>query len=51
MAVEFLIDRLTEIRKAEIVTVTNLKGKHKKQTHFEKTDPELQKLYETLIGK
>jgi len=27
MSVETLIDRLTEIRKAEIVTITSLKGK------------------------
>ncbi len=51
MSVETLIDRLTEIRKAEIVTITSLKGKPKKQTQLEKMDPELQKLYETLIEK
>jgi transposase len=43
MSVETLIDRLTEIRKAEIVTITSLKGEPKKQIHLEKMDPELQK--------
>jgi hypothetical protein len=51
MSVETLIDRLTEIRKAEIVTVTSLKGRPKKQAQLEKIGPELQKLYETLIEK
>jgi len=51
MSVETLIDRLAEIRKAEIVTITSLKGRPKKQTQLEKMDPELQKLYETLIEK
>jgi len=44
MSVATLIDRLTEIKKAEIVTITSLKGKPKKQTQLEKMDPELQKL-------
>jgi len=51
MSVENLIDRLTEIRKAEIVTVTSFKSKPKKATQLEEMDPELEKLYETLAKK
>lgn len=51
MSVENLIDRLAEVRKAEIVTVTSLKGKPQKQTQLEEMDPELQQLYEALSVK
>jgi transposase len=51
MAVETLIDRLTEVRKAEIVTISSLKGKPQKEIHLEQMESELKKLYETLTGK
>ncbi len=51
MDVETLIDRLTEIRKAEVVTVTGLKGKPEKETLLEQMEPELEKLYEALLAK
>ena len=51
MAVETLIDRLTEVRKVEIVTITSLKGKQEKETQLEQMKPELQKLYKVLVMK
>jgi len=51
MTIENLIDKLTEVRKAEIVTVTSLKGKPKKEMQLEEMEPELQKIYATLTAK
>ncbi|MDH7526066.1 MAG: hypothetical protein QHH10_12200, partial [Peptococcaceae bacterium] len=49
MSIENLIDRLTEIRKAEIITVNGLKGSPMKETQLEEMEPELQALYEALV--
>jgi len=51
MTLETLIDRLTEIRKAEIITITSLKSKPERETQLEQMEPELEKLYETLAPK
>lgn len=48
VSIENLIDRLTEIRKAEIITVNGLKGNPVKETQLEEMEPELQALYEAL---
>jgi len=45
---ESLIDMLSQIRKAEIVTVTGMKGKPAKESQLEEMDPELEKMYEDL---
>ena len=50
LSVETLLDRLSEIRKAEIVTVTGTKGKTAKETLLEEMDPELEKMYENLLS-
>ncbi len=51
MTIETLIDQLTEVRRAEIVTIISPKGKAKKETQLEEMEPELHKLYETFIAK
>jgi transposase len=51
MTIETLIDKLTEVRKAEIVTVTSVKGKPQKETQLEQMEPELQNIYETLTAR
>ena len=51
ISIETLIDKLTEVRKAEIITVTSLKGQPKKETQLEEMEPEVQKIYETLTVK
>jgi transposase len=48
LSLENLIDRLTAIRKAEIVTVNGLKGKAVKETQLEEMEPILQELYDAL---
>lgn len=55
MSLESLIDRLTEIRKAEIITVSSVKGKPVKETPVKETqlgemEPELQGLYNALLN-
>ena len=51
MTIQSLINQLTEIRQAEIITITSLKGKPEKETKLELIEPELKKLYETFIAK
>jgi len=48
MSMENLIDKLSQIRKAEIVTITGLKGKPVKESQLEEMNPELQELYNAL---
>jgi len=48
LSLETLIDRLTQVRKAEIITVTSLRGKPVKETQTEEMPPELQRLYNDL---
>ncbi len=50
ISVERLIDQLADVRKAEIISVTDLKGKPAKENQLEEMDPELQKLYEELLN-
>jgi transposase len=47
---ENLIDMLSEVRKAEIVTVTGLKGKPTRESQLEEMDPGLKKMYEELLN-
>ena len=49
-SIESLIDMLSDIRKADIVTLTGLKGKPAKVSQLEELEPELNKLYQELIG-
>ncbi|WP_088049453.1 IS1634 family transposase [Virgibacillus dakarensis] len=51
MNVETLLDRLGEVRLAEIYTVHGLKEKPKKEEQLEEMDPELETLYHTLAKK
>jgi len=51
LSINRLIDRLSAIRKVEIYTVTNLRGRPQKEVQFEDMEPELQKLYEALTGE
>lgn len=46
---ETLIDKLTEVRKAEIVTLSGLKGKPVKEIRLEEMEPELMKLYQEMV--
>lgn len=48
LSLESLIDRLTDIRKAEIVTISGLKGKPVKEMQLEEMEPELQELFNAL---
>jgi len=47
---ESLIDMLSQIRKAELVTLTGLKGKPAKESQLEEMEPELEKMYEELLS-
>lgn len=49
MNVETLLDRLSEIRMAEILTVHDLKEKPQKEELLEQMDSELETLYRTLV--
>ncbi|WP_088049268.1 IS1634 family transposase [Virgibacillus dakarensis] len=51
MNVETLLDRLSEVRLAEIWTVRDLKGKPQKEEQLEDMDVELDNLYHTLAKK
>jgi len=48
VSVETLIDMLTKVRKAEIVTISGLKGKPARESQLEEMEPELKKMYEDL---
>jgi len=50
ISAERLIDMLSKIRKAEIVTVTGLKGKPVKESQLEEIEPGLKKMYEELLN-
>ena len=50
ISIERLIDQLSDVRNAEIVSVTDLKGKPAKETQLEEMDPDLKKLYEELLS-
>ncbi len=48
-SIETLLDKLTEVRQAEIVSLlTGFKGKPSKEVQLEEMDPELLKLYQDL---
>ena len=49
MNVETLLDRLSEIRMAEIITVQDMKQKPQKEEQLEEMEPELETLYRTLV--
>ena len=46
-----IIEMLSEVREAEIITIKDLKGKPSKEIQLEEMDTEVQKLYSTLMGK
>ena len=48
MSVDDLLDRLTSIRKAEIVTVSEIGGKPHREEVLEEMEPELAKLFSDL---
>jgi transposase len=48
MSLEELLDKLTEVRKAEIFTITGLKGKPQREEIFEEMEPGLLKLHNDL---
>lgn len=50
LSAESLIDMLSEVRKAEIVTVTGMKGKPAKESQLEEMEPELEKIYKDLLS-
>lgn len=51
LSIETLIDRLTEVRKAEIITLSDLKAKPQRHMQYEEMEPSLKELYEILCGK
>ncbi len=48
-SIETVIDKLTSIRKVDIVSLTGLKGKPARVTQLEEMDPDLEKLYQALL--
>jgi len=48
VSIETLLDRLTEVREAEIVSLSGMKGKPVKEKQLEEMEPELLELYQTL---
>lgn len=49
-SMETLIDKLSEVRMADIITVTGLKGKPQRESQLEEMEPELKKLYEGMLN-
>jgi len=49
MSVEDLLDSLTSVRKAEIVTLSDLAGKPQREEVLEEMEPELAKLFSDLV--
>ncbi len=49
-SLEKLLDNLTTIRKIEIITLTDLQGRPQMEVQLEDMEPDLQRLYEGLIG-
>ncbi|PKM83964.1 MAG: hypothetical protein CVU88_00375 [Firmicutes bacterium HGW-Firmicutes-13] len=50
ISVESLIDMLSQVRKADIITVTGMKGKPAKESKLEEMEPELKEMYEELLN-
>lgn len=50
LSLEKLLDKLTAIRKTEIITLTDLQGRPQKEVQLEDMEPDLQRLFEGLIG-
>jgi len=48
ISIETLLDRLTEVREAEMVRLSGMKGKPVKEKQLEDMEPELLELYQTL---
>lgn len=48
-SIETVLDKLTSIRKADIVSLTGLKGKPAKISKLEEMEPDLEKLYQSLL--
>lgn len=48
---ETLLDRLSEIRLAEIITVHDLKEKPLKEYQMEEMEPEIESLYRAFVEK
>lgn len=49
-SVETIIDELSKVRQAEIITVTGLKGKASKEIQLEEMEPELEKMYTDMAN-
>lgn len=49
-SVETIIDELSKVRQAEIITVTGLKGKAPKEIQLEEMEPELEKMYTDMAN-
>jgi transposase len=49
MSLENLIDKLEEVRQAEIITVNSLKSKPVREIQLEEMDPKLEELYNVLV--
>jgi transposase len=47
-SIETIIDELSRVRQAEIVTVTGLKGKAPREIQLEEMEPELEKMYNDM---
>lgn len=48
-SMETIIDELSKVRQAEIVTITGLKGKAPKEIQLEEMEPELEKMYSDMV--
>ena len=51
MGVDELLDRLTEVRKAEILTITRIDGKPQREELFKEMAPDLSRLYDEPVEK
>jgi hypothetical protein len=51
LGVDELLDRLTEIRKAEILTITRIEGKPQREELFKEMAPALSRLYDEPVEK
>jgi len=50
-SIETIIDELSRVRQAEIVTVTGLKGRAPREIQLEEMEPELEKMYNDMVNK
>ena len=48
-SIETIIDELSRVRQAEIVTLTGLKGKPLREIQLEEMEPELEKMYNDMV--